>query len=137
MTGPLIDAARDARTFAYARHSEFKVGAAVLINGKIFVGCNVEAVDYDVTHAEESAISAMCAGGYADIEMIVAIGAPRDVPNDQAKIVTPCGKCRQKIYEWILNKHGRLDIDVIVPDPVSGEPRLCSIRELLPLSFTL
>lgn len=133
MTGPLIVAAREARMYAYARYSNFHVGAAVLINGKIFVGSNIEGVDYDVTHAEESAISAMRAAGYGDMEMIVAVGEMSNVPSHQAKIIPPCGKCRQKIYEWI--RESVRDIDVIVTDPADGQLKLCSIRELLPLSF--
>lgn len=132
----LIEEARAARKRAYARYSGFLVGAAVLAdNGRIFAGVNVEGVDYDVTHAEESAISAMRFGTSARPVAIVAVGAKSDAvrPMD-APVVSPCGKCRQKIYEWILGAPDA-DIDVIVADPMSGLPRVCSIREILPLSF--
>lgn len=135
----LIEAAREVRMRAYAPYSGYLVGAAVLTAGpgaKIYVGVNVEAVDFDVTHAEESAFSAMQAAGVGTWlpDMIVAVGAPKNIGRYDAPIVTPCGKCRQKIYEWVRNTRDR-DIDVIVADPATGQPMLCSIRELLPLSF--
>ncbi|WKZ28831.1 MAG: cytidine deaminase [Patescibacteria group bacterium] len=133
MVEPLLTAARDARRYAHAPYSKFQVGAALLVRGHIFTGVNIETVDYLVTHAEGSAISAMRAAGYGEMQMIVAVGAMHASPPDQAPVVTPCGKCRQDIYEWVMGT--RHDIDVIVPDPVSKELRLCSIRELLPLSF--
>jgi len=132
----LIEAARTVRPRAWAKYSGFNVGAAILTyrSQEIFAGANVEGVDYDVTHAEESAFSAYVASGtiMAPV-MIVAVGAPADFQGP-APIIPPCGKCRQKIYEWV-RKRDQSDIDVIVRDPLSGEPRLCSIRELLPLSF--
>lgn len=86
---------------------------------------------YDVTHAEESAFSAMCASGSVAPVMIVAVGSVG--PDRLAPVIPPCGKCRQKIFEWIRGSDR--DIDVIVTDPDDGTLMLCSIRELLPLSF--
>lgn len=131
----LIGEARSARSRAYARYSGFLVGAAVLTdNGRMFAGVNVEGVDYDVTHAEESALSAMRFGTSALPSLVVAVGAKLDAVRPQdAPVVEPCGKCRQKIYEWIRGTDR--DIDVIITDPADGQLKLCSIRELLPLSF--
>ncbi len=120
---------------AYERYSGFAVGAAVMTrNGRIFTGVNVEGVDYDVTHAEESAISAMRLATSEPPSMIVAVGGKADVRPEDAPIIPPCGKCRQKIYEWIIGDP-QADIDVIVRNPETGEIVFCSIRELLPLSF--
>ncbi len=135
----LIEAAHAVRDRAWAKYSNFKVGAAVLTYGvrEVFVGTNVEAADYDGTHAEESAFSSYVASGsIAAPVMIVAVGAFVDAEGT-APIVSPCGKCRQKIYEWILRKGAtaQTDLDVVVLDPADGQPKLCSIRELLPLSF--
>ena len=129
----LIEAARTVRGCAWARYSRFKVGAAILTyrGQEIFSGVNVEGVDYDVTHAEESAFSAYVASGtiVAPV-MIVAVGGHE---LDAGKVISPCGKCRQKIIEWVLRRD-QSDIDVIVADR-DGQLKLCSIRELLPLSF--
>jgi cytidine deaminase len=129
----LIVAAREIRPRAYAPYSGFLVGAAVLTDdGRIHVGVNVECVDYVVTHAEESAFSAMRASGSLTPVMIVAVGAKGGFPSD-APVVSPCGNCRQKIYEWVRGQDR--DIEIVVLDRSDGQIKLCSIREALPLSF--
>jgi cytidine deaminase len=129
----LVAEARKVRKTAHAPYSGFLVGAALIArDGMIYCGSNIEAVDYDVTHAEESAISIMRANGSLLPAVIVAVGM-RASTFPVAPIIPPCGKCRQKIHEWLLGTEH--DIDVIVNDPQTLEPRLCSIRELLPLAF--
>ena len=135
----LIHAARSIRVRAYAPYSNFQVGSAILLaDGSISSGVNVEAADFDGTHAEESAISGFFAEPRKRLQapvMIVAVGARKGSRKDRAPIVSPCGKCRQKIYELVMGK--QRDIDVLLTRPDSGQLTLCSIRELLPLSFEL
>ncbi|NQV49919.1 MAG: cytidine deaminase, partial [Candidatus Marinimicrobia bacterium] len=46
----LIQAAQEARKRAYAKYSNFYVGAAVQTrDGKIFQGCNIENASYSLT----------------------------------------------------------------------------------------
>ena len=134
----VIEAARAVRLRAWARYSRFKVGAALLTyqGQEIFVGTNVESADYDVTHAEESAISAFVTSGTMMVRppvLIVAVGSV-EPHMKEAPFVMPCGKCREKIFEWIRGD-SQSDVDVIVPEPTTGKPMLCSIRELLPMPF--
>src|SRR3954452_21081364 len=91
----LIAAARDVQARAYARYSNFRVGAAVLLeNGEIFTGCNVENASYGLTNcAERSAIfAAVSKLGGANVK----IGAVA-VVNDHDAACSPCGACRQVI----------------------------------------
>ena len=93
----LVRAARKAMKNAYAPFSHFKVGAAILTSkGDIFTGCNVENSSYGMTNcAERTAIfSAVAAKGPA-LE-IVAVA----VTNAQGVACSPCGACRQVIYEF-------------------------------------
>lgn len=82
---------------AYARYSHFRVGAALLTDtGRIFLGCNVENASYGVTNcAERTAIFSAIArsGPKLNIRAIAVV-------NDQDVPCSPCGACRQVIYEF-------------------------------------
>jgi cytidine deaminase len=81
-----------AKNNAYAAYSGFKVGAAILSNGKVFIGCNVENASYPVgICAERAALAAAIASGCRSIEAIVITA---DKP------ITPCGMCRQALSEF-------------------------------------
>ncbi len=82
---------------AYAPYSQFKVGAALLTSkGEVFPGCNVENASYGMTNcAERTAIFSAIAQSGPDLN-IRAIA----VVNDQGVPCSPCGACRQVIYEF-------------------------------------
>lgn len=110
--------ARSAQQHAYAPYSQFRVGAAALIDdGRVISGCNVENASYGLTLCAECAIlGALHMGGGGRIVAICCIG------ND--KPVTPCGRCRQLLWE-----HGGADLLV----DVEGEPH--RLQELIPFAF--
>ncbi len=93
----LVRAARAAMKNAYAPFSHFKVGAAILTaRGEIFSGCNVENSSYGLTNcAERTAIFSAVAASGPGLE-IVAVA----VTNAQGVPCSPCGACRQVIYEF-------------------------------------
>jgi cytidine deaminase len=82
---------------AYAPYSQFRVGAALLTSkGKVFTGCNVENASYGLSNcAERTAIFAAIAqsGPGLNIRAIAVV-------NDQGVPCSPCGACRQVIYEF-------------------------------------
>ncbi len=123
----LIQAARRAMKHAYARYSHFRVGAALLTSkGRVFVGCNVENASYGVTNcAERTAIfSAIAqAGPTLDIRAIAVV-------NDQDAPCSPCGACRQVIYEFGPEA-------VIFYKSAKGGWKQSRITELLPEGFRL
>lgn len=122
----LIEEARRAMQHAYAPYSKFKVGAALLTaGGELFSGCNVENASYGLTNcAERTAIfSAIAQSGPA--MMIEAIA----VVNDQGIPCSPCGACRQVIYEF--------GPDAIVIFQSSSGWKYTPIAELLPEGFRL
>ena len=90
----LLEAARAIRARAYVPYSGFHVGAAVLADGEIFTGVNVENASYPVsTCAERSAIVQAVTAGHTAIDA-VAVVADADEPT------TPCGMCRQALNEF-------------------------------------
>ena len=93
----LFRAARKVMKNAYAPFSEFRVGAAILTaKGEVFAGCNVENSSYGLTNcAERTAIFSAIAKSGPELE-IRAVA----VTNDHAVPCSPCGACRQVIYEF-------------------------------------
>ena len=91
----LVERADGVAARAYAPYSSYLVGAVVRTrDGKLFEGVNVENAAYPLgVCAEKSAIVAAVAGGYGpgDIE---AIGIT----------ASPCGGCRQWLYEFRLDR---------------------------------
>jgi len=124
----LINAAKDARENAYCHYSGFSVGAAIIDDqGRLHVGCNVENASYPLGNcAEPAAIAAMVQEGGKRIDRIAVVGGSGD-----AAPCTPCGGCRQRIYEFADE-----DTIIITMDD-SREWKRYSIAELLPAGFHL
>lgn len=122
----LEDAAARAMKNAHAPYSNFRVGSAILLtNGKIYSGCNVENASYGMTNcAERTAIFSAVAdlGPKIEIEAVAVI-------NDKGVPCSPCGACRQVIYEFGPDA-------TIVFQGASG-PKQAHITELLPEGFRL
>ncbi len=70
-----------------------KVGAAVLSDGKIFTGCNIEHQfhSHDI-HAEVTAISNMISNNHKRLQAIVIVA--------ERQRFTPCGACMDWIIEF-------------------------------------
>jgi cytidine deaminase len=120
----LFDAAVKSQQNAYAPYSKFQVGAAIQTqNGTIYSGGNVENASYPVgVCAEASAISAMVNAGERAISAIVVMG-------EGAELVTPCGACRQRIFEFSI---ATTRIHIAGPE---GIRRSFFIDDLLPHAF--
>ena len=103
---------------AYAPYSKFRVGAAALVDdGRIITGCNVENASYGLTLcAECGIISELARSGGGRLIALCTVG------NDQP--VTPCGRCRQLLWE-----HGGANMLL----EVNGVPR--KLSEMLPVAF--
>lgn len=115
----LRDNAHDAMRRAYAPYSRFPVGAAALVDdGRVVFGCNVENVSYGLGLCAECGL----------VSMLHATGGGRLVAfsccDSRREILMPCGRCRQLLYEF-----GGADMLV---DTAAGPRRLA---ELLPEAF--
>ena len=87
--------AKAASVRAYAPYSRYQVGAAALVDdGRVIEGCNVENASYGLTLcAECSIVSALHGTGGGRLVAIVCVdGATGD-------LLSPCGRCRQLLWE--------------------------------------
>ena len=91
----LVDSAIKAAENAYAPYSGYRVGAAVLCDdGSVFTGCNVENASYPCgICAERTAVAKAVSEGKRSFRMIAVAGST-------AEKCTPCGMCRQFLYEF-------------------------------------
>jgi cytidine deaminase len=121
----MLTIAKQARAKAYAPYSQFKVGACIRSHtDKLYSGCNHENASYGLSYcAEVTAIGNMVVNGEQAIKEILIIG-----PNSTA--VTPCGRCRQNIFEF-----GGDNIIVHLCDG-TGVVKTLPLIELLPYSFS-
>lgn len=119
----------EAREGAYAPYSGFKVGAALLADGKIYRGCNIENASYGASNcAERTAAFAAIAAGAGHFQAIAIIGGREESAENYA---WPCGICRQ-----VLSEFAEEDMQVIAAKDES-DYQMVSLRRLLPHSFSL
>ena len=112
-------AARHIMSRAYVPYSHFPVGAAALVDdGRIVVGCNVENASYGLTLCAECAIvSALHVSGGGRLIAFACVDA-------HGNALMPCGRCRQLLWE-----HGGPGLLV---ETVSG---IKPMTEVLPDAF--
>ena len=124
----LWSAAEAAAELAYAPYSDFHVGAALLTSdGEVVTGCNVENASYGLANcAERTAVFRAIVEG--KLSRGVGIDAIAVVHRDHQSC-TPCGACRQVLYEF--------GADAIVLYEIEGERRRTKVSALLPESFQL
>lgn len=104
---------------AYVPYSHYSVGAAALVDdGRIVVGCNVENAGYGVTLcAECGVVSALHAGGGGRLVAFACVDA-------RGETLMPCGRCRQLLWE-----NGGPEL--LVDTPAGVQP----MTEILPQAF--
>ncbi|MDF3337316.1 cytidine deaminase [Mycolicibacterium septicum] len=115
----LRNKAIEVSTRAYAPYSGFPVGAAALVDdGRIVAGCNVENVSYGLGLCAECAVAcALHSGGGGRLVALVCVGPG-------GGLLMPCGRCRQ-----VLLEHGGPEL--LIDHPSGARP----LRELLPDAF--
>ena len=117
--GALRECARAAMAHAYVPYSKYPVGAAAMVDdGRIVAGCNVENASYGLTLCAECALVSslhMTGGG-----KLVAFACV----NGNGERLMPCGRCRQLLYEH--------SAEGMLLDTVSG---IKTIDEVLPDAF--
>jgi len=125
----LLQSAEEASHKAYNPYSNIEVGAAILTDSnKIIKGANVENASFRLTTcAEQSALAQANILGENNFKAIAVIGSLEEV-------VTPCGACRQMLFEF--SQRSGIDFDVIMSDKNKTKIIIVKVSELLPLAFS-
>jgi len=110
-------AAQEAKSHSYSPYSKFPVGAAALVDdGRVVVGCNVENASYGVgLCAECGLVSALQASGGGRLIAFTCVGP-------DGELLMPCGRCRQLLWEFggapllVETAHGVVTMAEVLPD---------------------
>jgi cytidine deaminase len=102
---------------AYVPYSHYPVGAAALVDdGRLVTGCNVENAAYGVTLcAECGLVSSLHATGGGRLTHFVCV-------NGVGEVIMPCGRCRQLLWEnggpelQVLTVRGVRPMTEVLPD---------------------
>ena len=104
---------------AYAPYSKFPVGVAALVDdGRIVTGCNVENASYGLTLcAECGLVSSLINSGGGRLVAFTCV----DISGN---LLMPCGRCRQ-----LLQEHGGSSLQLATDDGIK------TLAQLLPWAF--
>lgn len=130
----LIKEAEKAATHAYAKYSNFQVGAAILLNnGQIVTGSNQENAVYPCGLCAERTAAFAASARFPEVPFtriaVTAINPVKPLENP----ISPCGSCRQVLFEF-EERFGQ-PIEVILSGQTGPVYVVSSIADLLPYSF--
>src|SRR3954471_9071782 len=119
----VLQAATEARCYAHAPYSGFKVGAAIEDEaGRIFTGCNIENASFGLTMcAERVAVFKAISEGAGKLKRIAVVTASES-------LTPPCGACRQILWEFCGNAE-------LILANLAGKRSTMFLGELLPRPF--
>lgn len=130
----LMQEAAEVRENAYAPYSNFKVGAAILLENKeIVVGSNQENASYPSgLCAERTAIYAAGAK-YPNSRILKIAITAKSLRHKVISPVPPCGACRQALVEYEVKQEE--PIELYFMGETGKVVKAESIKDLLPLVF--
>jgi cytidine deaminase len=130
----LMNQAVEIRKKAYAPYSQFRVGAALLLdNGKVVLGSNQENAAYPSGLCAERVAIFHAGSLYPEAKILkMAITAASD--NNQTKApIPPCGSCRQSIAEYEIKQD--TPIEIYFMGEIGEVYKSASLKNLLPFMF--
>lgn len=127
----LLDCAKKALDLSYSPYSSFKVGAAILLeDGTQVPGANQENASYPLCLCAERNALAVANIQHPSQKMVAmaVVAAKEDI------FVSPCGACRQVIWENEQRNGG--PITMLIQGPNGSVYSFRSIGDLLPFGFS-
>ena len=130
----LMQQAITIRKKAYAPYSNFRVGAAILLdNGEVVLGSNQENAAYPSGLCAERVAIFYAGANFPDAKILkIAITATSDFAANTTPI-PPCGSCRQSIAEYEFKQE--LPIEMYFMGESGMVYKSNSLKNLLPFTF--
>ena len=131
----LLEKAHEAAKKAYSPYSNFKVGAAVLLNnGEVITGNNQENASYPCGLCAERTALYYANAQHPNTPVEAIAIAAKNADGFLKTPITPCGACRQSLLETENRFNQKITVYLYGTE---GIYRVDSIADLLPLQFTL
>lgn len=131
----LVNEAELASKFSHSPYSGVKVGAAILpatnspASELHITGTNVENASYSLTIcAERAAVAKAVSMGKKEFKAVALYADGGGIAKNE--ILTPCGACREVLYEF--SGHEGAELEVIMVSPDKTKVMLTTIGKLLP-----
>lgn len=126
----LILSAQEATEIAYAKYSNYKVGAALLLDdGTIIKGNNQENAVYPLGLCAERVAIFNATSNYPDrrpVALAISIASDK-------KPGFPCGSCRQSMRE--VETRYNSDLEILIESSEGKVLKVKSVKDILPFSF--
>lgn len=138
LVAKLLQAAKDAAERAYAPFSQFRVGAAVIMDNDpkvtIFTGANVENSSYGGTIcAERTALTSAASAGFHRLRYLAV--SVRDALHAPLCDRSPCGLCRQFMRQFCDPNAANPSLIFVQDGAPDTMAQVFDIERLLPWGF--
>ena len=122
------------RKNAYAPYSNFRVGAALLLeNNKIVCGSNQENAAYPSGLCAERVVIFYAGANYPNNKIMKLFISATPSDRDSENPIPPCGSCRQSIAEYEIKQD--LPIEIYFMGAKGAVYKSDSLKNLLPFMF--
>ncbi|WP_026915104.1 cytidine deaminase [Christiangramia portivictoriae] len=130
----LMKQAVEVREKAYAPYSQFKVGAAILLdNGEVVVGSNQENASYPSGLCAERTAVYYAGAKFPESRILKIAITARSMNQEISTPVPPCGACRQALVEYEVKQ--KEPIELFFMGETGEVMKAASVAEILPLVF--
>lgn len=130
----LMQKAIKVRNSAYAPYSNFKVGAALLLeNGEMVLGSNQENASYPSGLCAERTAVYAAGANFPDVNIKKIAITAKSMRHQVLSPVPPCGACRQALVEYEVKQEA--PIEMYFMGETGNVMKANSVKDLLPLIF--
>ncbi len=130
----LMQKAVEVRDSAYAPYSEFKVGAAILLeNDEVIIGSNQENASYPSGLCAERTAVYAAGARYPEVNILKIAISAKSLRHQVVSPVPPCGACRQALVEYEVKQNEAIELYFM--GETGKVVKADSVKDLLPLVF--
>lgn len=130
----LLQLADHAADLAYAPYSNFRVGAAVILeDGQTFWANNQENICFPVGVCAERILLGYTHANFPELKPEILLITAKKLDNSSSATLTPCGLCLQSISEY--ERKFDAPIEILMNRPDGTLLRAYGIQNLLPYQF--